>query len=66
MNDIFVSNMSIVMSEHLAKVFKSQGVNTYHKSFNTLKSVLIQPKDRTPWSEKRERCTASHLTDVVG
>lgn len=37
-----------VMSEHLAKVFKLQGVSTYHKPFHTVTSVLVCPKDRKP------------------
>ena len=35
-------------SEKLANIFKQHGVGTYHKPFNTLRSMLVHPKDKTP------------------
>ena len=39
-------------SDRLAKIFKEQGVGTYHKPFNTLRSILVHPKDKTPDPKK--------------
>ena len=33
-------------SEVIARVFKSRGVNMYHKLINTLRSMLAHPKDK--------------------
>ena len=35
------------LSENLQQIFKSYNVTTYHKPFNTLKSLLVNQKDKT-------------------
>ena len=39
-------------SEKLARIFKNHGVGAYHKPFNTLRSILVHPKDKTPDHKK--------------
>ena len=39
-------------SEALARVFKAHGVGTYHRPINTIRSILVHPKDKTPDAQK--------------
>jgi hypothetical protein len=41
------------LSEHLQRIYKSYGVSSYHKPFNTLRSLLVHPKDKTL---KQQQC----------
>ena len=36
------------LSEQLTNIFRNHGVWTYHKPFNTIRSMVINPKDKTP------------------
>ena len=40
------------LSEKLTNIFRSHGVGTYHKPYNTIRSMLVHPKDKTPDSNK--------------
>ena len=35
-------------SEALKRVFKAHGVGTYHRPINTIRSILVHPKNKTP------------------
>ena len=39
-------------SEALTHVFKEHGVGTYHRPINTIRSILVHPKDKTPDAQK--------------
>ena len=39
-------------SEALTRVFKAHGVGTYHRPINTIRSILVHPKDNTPDAQK--------------
>ena len=47
------------VSESLTRVFKKQGVHTYHKPINTLRSILVHPKDKTP--KEQQAGTVYHI-----
>ena len=41
------------LSEELQRICKDHGVSVYHKPVNTLKSLLVKPKDKT---KKEDKC----------
>ena len=40
------------ISEHLARVYKKYGVATHFKPYNTVRNMLVKPKDKTPDDKK--------------
>ena len=42
------------MGEKLRRIFHQHGVSSYHKPYNTLKSLLVHPKDK---SETHRKCS---------
>ena len=41
------------LSEQLQRVFKFHGIPSYHKPFNTIRSLFVSPKDK---SKKEKQC----------
>ena len=41
------------LSEQLGQIYKSHNVHMYHKLANTLRSMIVHPKDKTP---KERQC----------
>ena len=39
-------------SEAFTRVYKAHGVGTYHRPINTIRSILVHPKDKTPDAQK--------------
>ena len=57
-------------SEALTRVFKTHGVGTYHRPINTIRSILVHPKDKTPDAQKcglvyQVACPECPLTYIV-
>ena len=40
------------LTEALILVLKAHGVGTYHRPINTIRSILVHPKDKTPDAQK--------------
>ena len=57
-------------SEALTRVFKTHGVGTYQRPINTIRSILVHPKDKTPDAQKgglvyQVACPECPLTYIV-
>ena len=49
----FIKRIKLILRGHVtAGIFKSHGVGAYHKPSNTLLSILVHPKDKTPDHKK--------------
>ncbi len=56
-------------SEALTRVFKAHGVGTYHRPINTIRSILVYPKGKTPDAQKcglvyQVECPECPLTSI--
>ena len=59
-------------SEALTRVFKAHGVGTYHRPINTIRSILVDPKDKTPDAQKcglvyqveRPECPITYISET--
>ena len=57
----------------MARIFKNYGVGAYHNPFNTLRSILVHPKDKTPDHKKCgvvyeiecSECTAQYVSETA-
>ena len=57
----------------LTCVFKAHGVGTYHRPINTIRSILVHPKDKTPDTQKCglvcqlecPECPLTYIRDTV-
>ena len=47
------------LSEQLQRVFRSHGIPLYHKPFNTIRSLLVRPKDK---SKEKQYGVVYHVT----
>ena len=46
------------LSEQLSRIYKSHNIHIYHKLVNTLRSMVVHPKDETP---KEHRCGTIYI-----
>ena len=53
------------LSEQLQRVFKSHGVASYHKPFNTIKSLLVRPKDKSKIEKHVGWYTVSNVVNAT-
>ena len=61
------------VSEQLARIYKQHGVNTFFKPINTLREILVHPKDKTPdckkcgviYSVKCEECNKQYIGETA-
>ena len=61
------------LSEKLQRIFRNHGVPTYHKPFNTLRSMLVRPKDKSVkekqcgvvYSIKCDSCPATYIGETA-
>lgn len=61
------------LSEKLTHIFRQHGVSTYHKPVNTIRSLLVHPKDKTPDSKKCgvvyqidcPKCTDTYIGETI-
>jgi hypothetical protein len=56
-------------SEHLIRIFRKYGITSYHKPMNTLRSMLVNPKDPVPEEKQcgiiyKFECKECHSTYI--
>ena len=49
---VFFRPKCLTLRGHVIMMFKAHGVGTYHRPFNTIRSILVHPKDKTPDAQK--------------